>query len=239
MQMNNLDTDDHAMNYHTTQDDSNSNIWETINPSQAPQLNPALHGHNCGCELCQNIGEGGDEGGNSTDGFDAGERMFGNTEDYDESNDGDEYLQGDEGVENHHLLVRGHGYVAIRTIFESLARHELCTCHSPGLIPNEYPFFDVDSAVPSGMHSPNSLVVELSSGEHSLESSMYFSRCATPGLPDPCFRFMNPATQVYFFTTVPLPLTQGPSAIGSPYPQTLNLDDDGFVHDDDSNRPGA
>ncbi|KAK3722164.1 hypothetical protein LTR37_002597 [Vermiconidia calcicola] len=107
-----------------------------------------------------------------------------------------EWIHGGEGLEGHQIEMPGFGYVEFTTIFTTLARHENCTCHQ-GRVPDEDPSRNADTEMLSGMHTPTSLHVELSSGENSLESSMVLStRSASPSA------YLTSLAS--HFTTVPL-----------------------------------
>ena len=166
------------------------------------QLNPAVPAHGGNGEGRQNIGHGSDVDSDSDGSFHHGGRVNGMNHDDRVSEDGHDSVDGDEGLEGHKIRVGVHGRIGLRTIFDALARHEDCDCHS-GVVPDEWPFPNVNSPAFSGMESPDSMCAEHGSAEDSLASSVIFGLARNPS-PTDMLRFVGEYFSDVVLTTMPI-----------------------------------
>ncbi|KAK3704425.1 hypothetical protein LTR37_013848 [Vermiconidia calcicola] len=168
---------------HATLDDhGGQNTSYTANNRKASQQESStVLSHEGIGDSCQSIAEDPEINLAQEHGYIGIRHMFETPEEGGEAEDIDnEWIHGGEGLEGHQIEMPGFGYINLTTIFTTLARHENCTCHQ-GRLSDGAPSSNVDTQMLSGMHTPTSLHVELSSGDNSMESSMVLStRSASP-----------------------------------------------------------
>ena len=143
-----------------------------------------------------------------------------------------DYMRGGEGAEEHLIRIGRHGLIEFRIIFESLARHDECTCHT-GV---ERPIADARvrdaNNVHSAVNTPGSTAAQHGSEFQSLESSLYISRAETPLSASALLSHIGAHAQGYYFTGRPLPLIEeAPRGMVrstvSTYPDDISLDESG------------
>lgn len=245
--MNNAD----MPNLHELFGEHQSQVPPHLHSAQPPQLNAGIRNHTDGCEFGENKCAGSNESSDSNGLHDGANRTLDNVEGWElifKETDAD---QGEEGLAPYQmeasipgqqqLEIPGHGFITFVDIFQALARHENCTCHG-GASSDDYMSESATAFFPD-LPSPGSMVVELGSGERSLEASGYFSpgasslfSCSASAgtlarLVGAAFDVAFPPTTVYHFRGHPLRLTpEEPRRRDAPmeysYPSELEMSED-------------